>query len=685
MNLRASELCLTVVVVGLLLAHGEVSADQMGTAFTYQGRLEDGGGPVTNTSPGCDFEFELYNAAVSGIQIDGTQVKDGVGVEDGLFTVSLDFGSRAFNGDARWLKISVCCPSPSCTLEELDPLVELTPAPHALALPGLWTQQNATSPNLIGGYAGNWLTAGVYGATIGGGGDSPYPNRVTDNHGNVGGGINNQAGDNAGGVNDAPFATVAGGATNTASAHAATVGGGSVNEASDSYATVSGGWVNQASGSYSAVPGGRQNTAGGAYSFAAGRRAKAANNGAFVWGDSTDADCTSTANDQFRICAAGGVEVEGTVHATGTITSGSSITIDGINDQILSPSTMEFHVGGARVLRMEPDAISPNLIGGYSGNTVTIGVSGATIGGGGNSSFPNRVTDDSGTVGGGSDNQAGDNAGDTNDAYYATVGGGFSNKASAQEATVGGGSYNEASGHVATVPGGRDNTAGGLYSFAAGVRAKANHNGSFVWGDFTGADVTSERNNQFRVRANGGARFDDGAKWVNIYDDGTDLITTSTGAHLTLGGVWTDSSDRDRKEDLASVDVREVLTRVRTLPIRTWNFKVEDASVRHMGAMAQDFYAAFGLGNDDRHIAALDTGGVALAAIQGLHEIVEEKEREIESLQARVAALEEAVGSHRAQAGALFFNPGGLGIAALALIMLVGCVMHAHSRKGGVR
>ena len=63
-----------------------------------------------------------------------------------------------------------------------------------------------------------------------------------------------------------------------------------------------------------------------------------------------------------------------------------------------------------------------------------------------------------------------------------------------------------------------------------------------------------------------------------------------------------------------------------------------------MGPMAQDFYAAFGLGNGERHIASLDTGGVALAAIQGLHEIVKERECEIEDLRtqkdAQISALE---------------------------------------------
>src|SRR5688572_8545537 len=98
---------------------------------------------------------------------------------------------------------------------------------------------------------------------------------------------------------------------------------------------------------------------------------------------------------------------------------------------------LDVRVNGARVMRYEPNAISPNVIGGSPANSVTAGVRGATIGGGGVAAgntdpdfaqeAPNRVTDVYGTVGGGFANQAGDAAGSTIDRAFATVGGGIDN------------------------------------------------------------------------------------------------------------------------------------------------------------------------------------------------------------------------------------------------------------------
>ena len=100
------------------------------------------------------------------------------------------------------------------------------------------------------------------------------------------------------------------------------------------------------------------------------------------------------------------------------------------------------------------------------------------------------------------------------------------------------------------------------------------------------------------------------------------------------------TSDRAVKANFGSVDPADMLTRVRELPISTWNYLSDDPAIRHIGPMAQDFAAAFGVGVDDRHIHPIDGQGVALAAIQGLSAEIERLREENARLAERVAALE---------------------------------------------
>jgi hypothetical protein len=114
-------------------------------------------------------------------------------------------------------------------------------------------------------------------------------------------------------------------------------------------------------------------------------------------------------------------------------------------------------------------------------------------------------------------------------------------------------------------------------------------------------------------------------------------------------GTLNQSSDRNLKEKFTPIDNQEILERLASLPISSWNYK-QDVKTRHVGPMAQDFYAAFNVGTDDKHISTVDEGGVALAAIQGLNEKLDEKDAEFqklksqnESLEKRLADLEQLV------------------------------------------
>jgi len=102
-------------------------------------------------------------------------------------------------------------------------------------------------------------------------------------------------------------------------------------------------------------------------------------------------------------------------------------------------------------------------------------------------------------------------------------------------------------------------------------------------------------------------------------------------------------SDRNLKRDVVPVDPRAVLEAVARMPVSTWSYKTDDPSVRHMGPMAQDLYAAFGLGGTDRAYSPVDAHGLAFAAIQGLAERLDAQEARIEALTAENEVLRRGV------------------------------------------
>lgn len=228
------------------------------------------------------------------------------------------------------------------------------------------------------------------------------------------------------------------------------------------------------------------------------------------------------------------------------------------------------------------------------------------------------------TVAGGASNNA--------SYYYDTVGGGVSNNTTNRQATVGGGIYNTAGGDSSTVPGGSNNLAGADFSFAAGANAQATNTGAFVWSDGSGASTVSTNTNSVTMRASGGFRFM------------TSDVGATTGEYLPAGGGgWVALSDRNSKENFQPVNSSEVLAKVAALPMSSWNYKTENASVRHIGPMAQDFKASFQVGETDTGICTVDEEGVALAAIQGLNAKINAKDAEIQDLKQSVADLKKMV------------------------------------------
>jgi hypothetical protein len=308
----------------------------------------------------------------------------------------------------------------------------------------------------------------------------------------------------------------------------------------------------------------------------------------------------------------GDVQVLGTLNATNVAGNGGGLT--DLNATSLTNG-----------IRVQQTATSTNIINGFSGNNVAAGAVAATIAGGGSSGYANTAGSYYATVGGGIGNSAGDSA---------TVAGGTGNVAIGNAATVSGGQSNSASGVFAIVAGGVSNTASGRASFAGGDAANADADGCFVWSDFsTSAQTQCGAANRFMARASGGV----------IFFSSPDM---THGVWLTPGsGSWSSLSDRNVKEHFGTVDAREVLAHVAQLPIETWNYKAQDASIRHIGPMAQDFYAAFKVGEDDTHITTIDEGGVALAAIQGLYTLVRQQQKVLEEQQAEIAVLQAHLGT----------------------------------------
>jgi hypothetical protein len=174
-------------------------------------------------------------------------------------------------------------------------------------------------------------------------------------------------------------------------------------------------------------------------------------------------------------------------------------------------------------------------------------------------------------------------------------------------------------------------------AFAAGIQAKAIHTGAFVWSDGSSvSDLNSSTNHEFTARASGGVRFF------------TDADATA-GVFIIPGGTsWGVISDRNAKKNFTPVDSREVLEKLAALPITQWHYRWEDGSATpHIGPVAQDFKAAFYPGRDDKSITTQEADGVALAAIQGLNEKVEQREaamrRELKDKEAEIVELKRSV------------------------------------------
>ena len=130
-----------VAALGLNIA----PAAPVGTAFTYQGRLNEGANPASGL---YDFSFAAFDAATLGTQSGSTVNLAAVPVTNGLFNVTLDFGT-VFDGSARWLAISVKT-NGGASYATLSPRQPLTPAPYAVFAPTAGSAASANTATMAG-------------------------------------------------------------------------------------------------------------------------------------------------------------------------------------------------------------------------------------------------------------------------------------------------------------------------------------------------------------------------------------------------------------------------------------------------------------------------------------------------------------------------------------------------------
>ena len=550
--------CIALLVLLILLTRLAL-ADPLGSAFTYQGRLNEGGQPVTGN---FDLRLTLFGSPTHGSP-EGQQTLTRVPVANGLFTVPVDFGATVFLGDARYLEIAVRT-NGGGDFVLLSPRQALSPVPYALFAAQAAVAVNAANANAVapGAVTSASIAPGQVVKTINGLADgvtlaSGNNATLTTNNGKLAfstptdwhldGNTKTVAGrDFLGTLDDEPLEfKVSGrralrlepqslfGAPNV-------IGGSEVNWVGPSIfgAFIGGGgaanyltrsYTNYVGGNFTAIGGGRANRAEAERSVIAG-------------GDGNQIGPWAGAS----VIGGGSFNEIQTNSSTGVIGGGTDNTIfhdsqygtiaGGRENGIQNASDSAAIGGGYRNVVQSHSPYS--LVAGGSLNQVQGDAEWASIGGG----TLNVISSNANyaTLAGGRENEL------QNDAQYGAIGGGYRNLIrGASWAAIGGGSGNDIGTNAdgAVIPGGRDNQALGNASFAAGYRATANHEGTFVWSDRSYVGYfKSTGSNQFLIRADGGVGIGKNNPASQLDVKGTVTATAFVGNGEGLTGVKVSAS-----------------------------------------------------------------------------------------------------------------------------------------------
>ena len=616
-----------------------------GTAFTYQGRLTSNG---TNYTGNVEFQPTLWTVSSGGSVLAANSPSSViVGVTNGLFVLPLDFGTN-FSGADRWLEIGVrTAIGPFTTL---TPRQQVTPTPYAITA--------VSAGNLSGTVSAAGLS-GTYSSAV------TFSNAANNFSGTfIGTGAGLTALD-AGQLTTGQVApTVLSNAWKTTGNSGTTPGtqflGTTDNQPlefrvnGDRTLRLEPTTTNSShSGIVNVVGGSGANVVGPGVYGATIAGGGASNWFGVIFSNRVDADFSSVSGGRGNL-------IQANAHES---------TIDGGLQNLIQTNAYESTIGGGYQNLIQAAAVQSTISGGQN-NTIRFGSTGAAIGGG----YANTVWAEYGTIVGGYDNLInGENSTigggrfNTISNGFSTIGGGFGNTiqggaytyastigggegntihTNAYASTIGGGSQNTiqgsflgGTGSYAVIPGGYSNIVSADYCFAAGHNAVAQTAGTFVWADNNGLTfdpfaMSGPQGvvNSFNVRSTGG-----------FY-----IVTGQSGSTITAGvyiqgggGSWATLSDRNTKTNFAAVNSRDLLERLAKIPIGTWNYKSQSPDIRHIGPMAQDFAAAFEVGEDETHITTVDADGVALAAIQGLNQKLDETRADLKRRDAENAEMKQ--------------------------------------------
>jgi len=633
-NTMKTKLTLNLICFCLLPSTFCLSGLAQGTTFTYQGRLTGDGAPAVGR---YDLTFTLFDAATRGSVVGTSNEVRSIEVSNGLFTVELDFGSKAFTGADRWLEIALRPASSPDDYVALSPRQPITTTPYAI-----------TASKLSGPLPASQLTGTLPSARLNG----IYSGALT---------FSNAAN------------TLAGNGAALTGLNAAALASGTIPDArlAANVARTDQVWLQTGNAGINAATEFLGTTDAAPLVLRAGNRQvlrlEGQSSGVRLLGGVNPSLSTSSTNSAI-LGGRDGV-IEARAHES-TIGGGldniiradqrSAFIGGGAHNEILADNQHAVIVGG-RDNRIGTNVVISLVVGGGE-NRIANNVDGGLMVGGFRNDIlgslnPNR-REIAPILLGGSDNEIG------RDSSWTVILGGDNNRigTNCASAVIAGGTNNLVA----------DNC--GL-SFAAGRRCRVNHAGAFVWADSQNASFASAGEDTFNIRSQGGMhlsgdtsqffgsstrqmlnlwstryglgvqastlyfRTDNGFAWYQdgIHSDtqnspgtgGTERMRLDSSG-LRVNGTFVSASDRNAKGGFTTVDPQEILAKVATLPITRWHY-TNDAATPHVGPVAQDFHAAFGVGPDDQHIATVDADGVALAAIQGLNQRVEAGQQRAEA------------------------------------------------------